>query len=203
MMKTIIPAQPGFDIAEFNLDTFEYIAIIAWYVTVDDDDDDLEALVYPITASSECNERSTYRAIRQPDGTILAPDGATFAKGHEVEAFAHMVKLNERRLHLDRSWDKAKVPDWMFPANLPSIGRRGCTATLARRRRRTRLKTQTASVRRQFTSSTKTAGGASRDGRIGSRGVAAPALSGPTIPIKSLAGGLDLERPAECPRPCA
>ena len=116
---TVIPAAPGFDIAAFNLDPyeFEFIPIVAWVVEVKLRKDDVcrysSAVATPICADWSINDHNSSSSpsfenlpYRDPSGSIHFNDGPSFKKGEEDKALAHAV---ERWEELQKSRKRIKA----------------------------------------------------------------------------------------------
>jgi hypothetical protein len=101
--RTVIAAQPGFDLVELyhNPFKFTYTPIVAWAVNVmqilDGDEDINYAVAYPLTAGGENNDLMVDgKIIRQSNGAIaFLDDEITFDKGQEVDALAYAVERAE------------------------------------------------------------------------------------------------------------
>jgi hypothetical protein len=95
--KTVIPAQPGFDLVNLvapGLDELSYTSIIAWVITTSIEE---YPCASPVCIGWHMNKPDCKDAIRQPNGDIVCVDGPTFRKGEEARALAYLVKQWEEQ----------------------------------------------------------------------------------------------------------
>jgi hypothetical protein len=99
-MRTVIPAQPGFDLVELNqeLGKLDYLPIVAWIIAIPagyGTGKDF-AQAHPVCAGWSCNDSSLNKIIRHPDGSICFFDDVVFEKGQEAEALASAIELQRQ-----------------------------------------------------------------------------------------------------------
>ena len=99
----MIAAQPGFDVVELGHDPYRN-PIVAWIINVLEDDGDVSSSY----TNRVCVDQIFYGMtsqiiIRQPDGSIVFPCSAKFAKGQEAEALAYAVEMDERFRETERT----------------------------------------------------------------------------------------------------
>ena len=104
-IRTVIPAQPGFDVVVLRLTPyqFEYVPIVAW--AIDDHAEADDASANPICIDNNENGGGSL-AVRQPNGEIrFHGTWRTFQKGQETEALAYAVEQHQRRLGVRAAWN--------------------------------------------------------------------------------------------------
>lgn len=108
--KTVIAAQPGFDVVTLfhQPHAFGYSPVVAWVIEVPEGYGNVEteaAGASPVCVDWSHNDGDVSdKIIRQPDGSIAFVAGPTFDKGQEEMALAYAVGQYERRAGVREAW---------------------------------------------------------------------------------------------------